>query len=376
MYDIFIGNQRSIVFPIMCNAHISISYNENVPDIFNTPSDLTDDIPYGIWAHEGSFTFEAIVTPYDINGMGAGGLRERSAKKIDRRVMPPGGTNTLSEEYLPVTNRYTHEMCLFHNDNFRITLANTTTNNNNQPAEYKIKVYLTIDSIQQVFESPAVFICDSDVMWYEGDINTNYNYTGFDKNGRKKFDSYATLTSNYTTGTSISCDTHGTLTNLSDFFSNGDTVYVRDGFTFTSIGTIANVTNSAIILNSAYNTAISNGSELFLDAFKEPSYVNNMNHIGITFNETNNSINIFFNKRKIFTGTHTQTGTFSFSRTDCFIGKNTNADNNAHTDMQYMGEIHELSLEREAKKAFMNTNSLFPFFDKTLLHIRFEEVDA
>ena len=44
--------------------------------------------------------------------------------------------------------------------------------------------------------------------------------------------------------------------------------------------------------------------------------------------------------------------------------------------MQYMGEIHELSLEREAKKAFMNTNSLFPFFDKTLLHIRFEEVDA
>jgi hypothetical protein len=46
----------------MCNAHIKIDYSDNVPS-------SADGINYGIWAHRGSFTFESIVTPYDINGM-------------------------------------------------------------------------------------------------------------------------------------------------------------------------------------------------------------------------------------------------------------------------------------------------------------------
>ena len=62
MYDILVGKQRGLVFPVMCNAHVKIDYSDNVP--------TGSDINYGIWAHKGSFTFESIVTPYDINGMG------------------------------------------------------------------------------------------------------------------------------------------------------------------------------------------------------------------------------------------------------------------------------------------------------------------
>ena len=62
MYDILVGKQRGLVFPVMCNAHIKIDYSDNVPS-------SADGINYGIWAHRGSFTFESIVTPYDINGM-------------------------------------------------------------------------------------------------------------------------------------------------------------------------------------------------------------------------------------------------------------------------------------------------------------------
>ena len=62
MYDILVGKQRGLVFPVMCNAHVKIDYSDNVP--------TGSDINYGIWAHRGSFTFESIVTPYDINGMG------------------------------------------------------------------------------------------------------------------------------------------------------------------------------------------------------------------------------------------------------------------------------------------------------------------
>ena len=40
MYDIYVGKQRSIVFPIMCNAHVVIPYAENIVDIEGTPNEI------------------------------------------------------------------------------------------------------------------------------------------------------------------------------------------------------------------------------------------------------------------------------------------------------------------------------------------------
>ena len=69
MYEVLTGKQRSLVFPIMCNAFVKMDYSDNVP---NTGDSATyDDVGYGLWAHEGSFSFEALITPYDINGNNA-----------------------------------------------------------------------------------------------------------------------------------------------------------------------------------------------------------------------------------------------------------------------------------------------------------------
>ena len=379
MYDIYIGKQRSVVFPIMCNSHILLNYSENIPDINSTPSDTTDDIPYGLWAHEGSFTLEAIITPYDINGMGNAGLRGRSAMQTGDRIMPQGGTGKLSEEYLSVANRYGHEMCLFHNDNFRITLVNATTNNNNQPAEYKIKVYLTIDGTQETFLSDIVISAGNNRIWKLGDAHTNYNYSGFNQDGRIIYDSVAALTSQYTAGTSpavLNLNTHSTRTNAETFYEQ-QKIFIRDGFTFTEIGTIktSGVGSSSITLNSAYNQTIANASEIYVETLKEPTYVDNMHHIAVSFNSTNNSVLIFYNRKLVLSAEHTKKSAFSFARTNCLLGQCSEIDNGASANMQYMGEIHELSIERKAKKDIVFTNTLFPEMDETLLYLRFEEVD-
>ena len=63
------GRQRALVFPVMCNGHVKIDYSDNVVDT-EGDSSTTNDVAYGLWAHEDSFTFESIVTPYEINGWG------------------------------------------------------------------------------------------------------------------------------------------------------------------------------------------------------------------------------------------------------------------------------------------------------------------
>lgn len=376
MYDIYIGKQKSIVFPIMCNAHINIGYTENVPDIFGTPSDTSDDIPHGLWAHSGSFTFEAILTPYDINGTGATGLRGRTAQQINDLIMPQGGTGKISETYLPVADRYTHEMCIFHNDNFRVTLLNATTTNNNQPAEYKIKVYLTLDSTEETFVSPVVISPSVSKNWAYGDSHVLNHLSGFNKSGEVVYDSVARLTSFHTIGSTIAVNTteaHGSRA-LTDIFFAGQEVYTRDGFTFTSIGTVFSVSSSSITFTSSVSP-IADETEIYVETFKEPKYAENMHHVAVSYNNVGKTIRIFYNRKLVFTGAHTKSTDFTFARTDCILGKNTTGNNDASTDMQFMGELHEVAIENFNKTNITYTNSLFPAYDTALLYLRFEEVD-
>ncbi len=380
MYDIYVGKQRSIVFPIMCNAHININYADNIVDFANN-NDTTDDVPYGVWGHSGSFTYEAIFTPYDINGMGSGGLRGRSVQQTNDFIMPQGGSNKLSEEYLPTASRYTHSMVLFHNANLTVSLKNTTTNNSNQPAEYKIKVDMKIGGINQSFETGTVISAVSDKSWLKGNADNNFNFSGIDADGKLKYESVGITNATFNAGgTSLELTVNGS--RPASHFFEGQKLFVRDGFNFTEIGTIANggignLSNSDITLTiSAYNANITNGSEIYIEPFKEPKYVKNMHHVAVIFNEFNNSVDIFYNGGLVHSSFHNTSGVFEFSRTDCLIGRNTtNGSTSASAAYQYMGEIHEMSLEQGTKKKITYTNSLFPFFDNTLMYLRFEEVD-
>ena len=373
MYDIYLGKQRSIVFPIMCNAHININYADNIVDFANN-SDTTDDVPYGLWGHSGSFIYQALITPYDINGMGAGGLRGRSAQQVSDFIMPQGGSNKLSEEYLPTASRYTHSMVLFHNANLTVSLKNNTTTNNNQPAEYKIKVDMKIGGVNQSFETGTVISAVSDKSWLKGNADNNYNYSGFDADGKLKYESVAVLSSGFSAGgTNLALTMNGSRNHATTFFV-GQKIFIRNGFDFIQIGTVSTVGNPLTI--TAYNADIANGSEIYIEPFKEPKYVKNMHHVAVVHNEFDNTINIFYNTNLVFSAKHNTAGTFEFDRSDCLVGRTTTDGTiTASNASQYMGEIHEMSLERGTRKNITYTNSLFPFYDDTLMYLRFEEVD-
>ena len=138
---------------------------------------------------------------------------------------------------------------------------------------------------------------------------------------------------------------------------------------------MANVGGAYIQLNTGYSESIVSGTEIYAETLKEPTYVDNMHHIAVSFNQTKNTINMFYNRRLVFSGEHTKKSSFSFARTNCLLGQVSETDSGASTNKQFMGEIHEFSIERKAKKEITFTNSLFPEIDETLLYLRFEEVD-
>ena len=117
MYDTLIGKQRGLVFPVMCNGHVRIDYSDNVPI-------TSDNEAYGIFEHTGDFTFEAILTPYDINGFGQYSATARPTVTPTAKVMPSAifsdasSANPQSNEYMPIANRLVHVMNIFSSTNF------------------------------------------------------------------------------------------------------------------------------------------------------------------------------------------------------------------------------------------------------------------
>ena len=381
MYQILAGKKRSLVFPVMCNGFVKLDYSDNVVDT-NSDADTSNDIAYGLFDHEGSFTFEAIITPYDINGYGidsaTGSVPSFTASK---KIMPSSNSITRafpaqyqSELYLPNpvvgSSRLSHEMRIFSNDKFSVSLLNATSFTENQPAEYKIKVSMDIGGTTETFTTASTVItANKSAMFKWGSTSDT---EGFDSNGRKVFDLLSTTTSH--SGTDIGLT--GTDENLCHA---GQELFIRDGFTFTSIGTIASVNGTTdVTLNASYSPTLSNGTKIFIHSRKEASYLNNTYHIACTYSQSSNRINIFLNGINILSTKHTQSGTFAFGRTDSFIGATgagATGANSATTNKQFMGEMHEMSILNIAKTSFVNKETLLPNLNNTLLYLRFEEID-
>ena len=68
MPGVFIGDTKSLVFPVMCDGYLQMKYSDK-----NSSTSTNVDLRQGIWGHNGSFTIEAIITPYDVNGYGSRG---------------------------------------------------------------------------------------------------------------------------------------------------------------------------------------------------------------------------------------------------------------------------------------------------------------
>ena len=137
MPGVFVGDTKSLVFPVMCDGYLQLKYADK-----NASTGTHVDLRQGVWGHNSSFTIEAIITPYDVNGFGSRGSPSTGVTTSEKT--PPSvnednssKTDYQSEDYFS-TNRLTHKMMLFHSDGFELYLQNTTPNNFNQPAEYKL----------------------------------------------------------------------------------------------------------------------------------------------------------------------------------------------------------------------------------------------
>ena len=169
-----VGDTRALVFPVMCNGYLQLDYSEN----------SNSNYKHNLWGHKNEpFTFEAIVSPYDVNGIGH---RTSGNGRLDSTKTPPSPNLSLDDHADTTSNfqsvayfgsgRNTHKMMLFHNPKFQFYLENTTSSNFNQPAEYKLVCKLISGSTTHTVETDAVITSSNRLKGY-------YDSAGFYKNG-------------------------------------------------------------------------------------------------------------------------------------------------------------------------------------------------
>ena len=72
-----VRESRALVFPVMCNGYLQLDYSES----------NTSNYKHNLWGHKDEgFTFEAIVSPYDVNGIGH---RTSGLGRLDSTNTPP-----------------------------------------------------------------------------------------------------------------------------------------------------------------------------------------------------------------------------------------------------------------------------------------------
>ena len=392
--NMYVSNRKALVFPVMCNGHIKI------PQVSGEG--------YGLFGHEGSFTIETIITPYEINGWGfdfeiqSSGIASPvgdAGVLSSRRTMPSNcdGTALHFEDfaYSPphagtgtiqvggVELRYLQEMTLFYNGNVSLSLVNNTNHNTNQPAEYQVKfqvhnngttkslttsnnvisanTYHTGTSTQR--EYPTTTYNDNP---YEGDNRARYRKIGTTVNGA------TTSAANFTATTQYRV-------------YKGQNLYTLSGTTFTSIGTVTGISGTTITMSQS-NT-LADTAVLYTDAYKEAFYMFNSYHIAAVYNDLTKHLSIYVNGELKESGNIDVIGTFSFEQADSYIGQvpasglgnlnNTIGPTGYQfgTPTQFMGELHEFSILSDAKSNFDTLETLAPSFRSTLLYYRFEEAN-
>tara|TARA_R100000908_G_scaffold52869_1_gene28210 strand:- start:2621 stop:5167 length:2547 start_codon:yes stop_codon:yes gene_type:complete len=170
-----VGDTRALIFPVMCDGHLKIEYDDyNSNDL--TGSNTIDESRHPLWDYGGPFSIEAIVTPYDVNGLGH---RTSGQGRLDSTKTPPSPNLSLDDQADATSNyesvsyfgagRNSHKMMIFCNDYLKFYLQNTTSSNFNQPAEYKLVVELT-DSIgtpiSHTVASEPVFVSKKSLTGY------------------------------------------------------------------------------------------------------------------------------------------------------------------------------------------------------------------
>ena len=176
MVNAYVGKPYKLVFPLLCNGYLNINYDDTVTVGSDGSSTTAISRLKPLWAHDGSFTLEAIITPYDVNGVAS-----RTSGKdgiLDSQKTPPYPdatnegqasrfNNYESVNYLGYLNQHlTQKMMIFHNTNLKLYLENTTSSSYNQPAEYKVVAEITSGGVTKTIQTDTVIKATNRLIGY------------------------------------------------------------------------------------------------------------------------------------------------------------------------------------------------------------------
>lgn len=157
MPGIFAGDTKALVFPVMCDGYIKLDYTGSGPTAKNT-AETELALRGGFWGHQGNFSIEAVITPYDVNGYGTNSVGGVDVGIVNSEKTPPSlnadvtvtATKNKYQSFKYFSNgtfndaRYSRKMMIFYNSNFSFYLENNSGSNVgfniNQPAEYRLVV--------------------------------------------------------------------------------------------------------------------------------------------------------------------------------------------------------------------------------------------
>lgn len=343
-YTVFSEDRKSLQFPAFCDGYVNIDYSEAVAGE-----------PTGVWANEGSFTVEMLVTPYDVNGDFDydAGTSHKSLKSL--------GSD--GDDYFDRDERKNAVMTLLKNTNIKVSLNNTSLHRKQQPAEYSISFTMTIGGTTTTLTSPTVITTNPLFREVYKDP-TKYLF-----NGHEPFAEKANHLTSYDTISSVNTGANSFTTDTVKAYRNGITIYDNFG------------NNLGINEGSEGSSTIrpSNGIEFtFDDAYiplpQEAQYVETVHHIAVSYDSNNKLMSIIYNNNLVAQTVHDAGGKFVFHPSDIYLGKDPfTGSAQDKRKSQFIGEYHEMSITSISSTKFTNINTLTPPFRRLLLYLDFEE---
>ena len=336
--EIYVGEAYKLVFPVLSNGYLNINYD--TPEL--SP----------LWAHDTSFTIDAIITPYDVNGYGHGSSGNGFLTSEKTPPYPNDGLSNRASTYesvsiLGATAYLTHKMMLFHNTNFKLYLQNTTSNSYNQPAEYKVVAEITDETgSTETISSEAVILTENKLWGY---YDEDGYYEGLSTNLTKIFNSSSygqSIISNisYVSGYSINNLEVGTEL----FNSKG-----------VSIGVIEEIDGANIEL---VGQGHSHTSAVYISQPKEALYLEQMYKISFTYLKGGTLLlyidDIEIARKKV------SLKTVKLHGSDCKIGRG------ASNAEQFYGELFEICMHM-GKEPSDGLTTLAPSYSNILFYYAF-----
>jgi len=345
-YTVFSEDRKSLQFPAFCDGYVNIDYSEAVAGE-----------PTGLWANEGSFTIEMLVTPYDVNGDFDKDTWPTSRKSL--KSLGSGG-----DYYFDTDERKNAVMTLLKNTNIKVSLNNTTLHRKQQPAEYSISFTMTIGGTTTTLTSPTVITTNPLFREVYKDP-TKYLF-----NGHEPFAEKANHLTSYDNISNINTTTNKFTTDRPKAYRNGITIYDNNG---TNLGVNLSSDNSSRI-EVANIDPLSGMTDAFIPLPQEALYVETVHHIAVSYDSNNKLMSIIYNNNLVAQTVHDAGGKFIFHPSDIYLGKDPfTGSAQDKRKSQFIGEYHEISITSISSTKFTNINTLTPPFRRLLLYLDFEE---